>query len=557
MQNRHFNMLREEGQSTLHSFFSVEGEDKTADEVCDSDVVSIPDAESAVNEHTILLIKLICRIGLPIAALKSKDWIKFMDFLGSPSVISPRRLRSYLLIYAQEVKQKNYEALRHKFVSIITDGGTIADKEFYCVLMYADGKLYFAGAMQLDYTNHISIAKSLQPVIERITDNKGIPIAILTDNARNLKLAATDRSQPGPTIDTGLQVCSVQSLTRQNMLHISCSVHSANLILKDIEKEIPDFIDFKKGIKNLFAFLRHRNVRQKLKCHGVHEKVDRIQEIKWLTYYHAFIYVNKYHAEIGLVLADDSLKGCKHHPDFVEIPREWHKFLGALAHLGQFIVSIQGDATRLCQVFDHLLQLKVKWAENGDDISTTLSRLLARRFDSTADGLLAQVAYLFTPKGLTYFRKIFSEMGEDQEIDANFTRRFNLRDALMRKFLDIYRYFGFMHADSRVPPLFHRFLQYYELTTEPMKVQLDRLRQLNLTNQDMLIPWCDFCLTAQRLLELPASESVAERVISHMGILFPASRFSAKADLVDAQITVRMQEILDEHNSKTGLTTMI
>ena len=151
-----------------------------------------------------------------------------------------------------------------------------------------DGKLYFAGAMQLDYTNHISIAKSLQPVIERITDNKGIPIAILTDNARNLKLAATDRSQPGPTIDTGLQVCSVQSLTRQNMLHISCSVHSANLILKDIEKEIPDFIDFKKGIKNLFAFLRHRNVRQKLKCHAVHEKVDRTQEIKWLTYYHAF-----------------------------------------------------------------------------------------------------------------------------------------------------------------------------------------------------------------------------------------------------------------------------
>lgn len=45
MQNRHFNKLREEGQSTLHSFFNCEGEDKTADEVYDSEIFSIPETE--------------------------------------------------------------------------------------------------------------------------------------------------------------------------------------------------------------------------------------------------------------------------------------------------------------------------------------------------------------------------------------------------------------------------------------------------------------------------------------------------------------------------------
>ena len=90
-----------------------------------------------------------------------------------------------------------------------------------------------------------------------------------------------------------------------------------------------------------------------------------------------------------------------------------------------------------------------------------------------------------------------------------------------------------------------------------MKIQLDRLGGIELKTQTSRIPWKDFCSTAQRLLELPASESVAERVISHMSLLFPASRYGSNVDLVDAQITVRIQEILDEHNRDVGLTTMI
>ena len=61
-----------------------------------------------------------------------------------------------------------------------------------------------------------------------------------------------------------------------------------------------------------------------------------------------------------------------------------------------------------------------------------------------------------------------------------------------------------------------------------------------------------FCLVAERLWELPALESVAERMISHMAALFHASRFSAQPELIDAQIAVRAQELCNEYRSTAG-----
>ena len=111
----------------------------------------------------------------------------------------------------------------------------------------------------------------LEPVVRRITENGGTPVAIVTDNARNLKLATTDREQPGATIRTATQICSVQGLTGQRMLHISCSVRTAHLILKDMESRFPGFLVFKKGVKTLFAFLRQKTVTQVLKSWGHRE----------------------------------------------------------------------------------------------------------------------------------------------------------------------------------------------------------------------------------------------------------------------------------------------
>ena len=560
IKERHFNLLRDSNQCSLDTFFPTGRPDETAqpeDQDSSEDIVT-PSTSSAVDDKILALIRLICRIGLPICTLKSKHWREFLLYFGSPVTIQPPRLRSLLLIHAQEIKQRNFEALSQQYVSIITDGGTITDREFYIVLMFTCGKIYFGGAINLTKTSHSDIAHALTPIVQQITGAGGIPIAIISDNARNLKLATTDPLQPDPKIDTSSQICSVQTLSHTHMLHISCTVHTANLILRDLEKELPGFVAFKKGIKDLFAFLRERKVRAALKAQGVTEKVQLIQEIKWLTYFQAFTYVKKHRKQIEAVVRDPPRHTAKRVPVFEEIPKEWCDFLEALSPLGQFIVTVERNETRLCEVFDHLLNLKGEWSKIGSDLTTKLSQLLALRFDTTGDGLLTQLAYMFTPKGLQYFRRVFHVLNRVDEVqDEVYRRCFSLRDALMNKFLQIYQYFGFNDGHQSVPPLFHQFLAHFELTAEPMRVQLDRLGGLKLRTQSNIIPWGDFCSTAQRLLQLPASESVAERVISHMGLLFPASRHGSNVDLIDAQITVRIQEILDEYNKEIGLRTMI
>ena len=560
LRTMHANLLREENQTSLDCFFGVENaqndQPRENEDVEEEVLVSAP--SSVLDDYTRLQIRLICRVGLPLATLRSRHWKALMQFLGSDVKVSPSRLRASLLLYSDEIKARNYAQVKGQLVSIITDGGTITDKEFYIVVLFCNGQFYFAGALHLTHTGHDSIAEALSPIIDTIRSHQGKPISIVTDNARNLKLATTDAEQPGRTIDTSSQISSIQSRTGQPMLHISCTVHSAHLILRDLEKERPDFATFKKGIKNLFAYLRERKTRTALREIGVTEKVKLIQDIKWLTYYQAFSFIERHRDQVNELLSRNSTRSCRKSPPFREIPEEWYQYLKSLAPLGEFIVETERSRTRLCEVFDLLLELKKKWAAIGNPVSERLAEMLSIRFDRTANGLLTQLAYLFTPKGLVYFRSIFCALDREDTLDQrDYERRLNLRDALMREFTTVYGYFGFVMAEVRVPPLFHQFVRHYQPTSEPMNVQLCRLRTQTLEMQGVQIPWNDFCLVVERLLELPASESVAERMISHMAALFPASRFSAKPELVDAQITVRAQEVFDEYNANAGLTSTI
>ena len=162
MEQRHYQLLMDENQSSLHAFFGGDG-DQASDKDDDSgaDVVT-PVPSSVIDEKILTLIRLVCRVGLPLSTLKSKHWRDFLAYFGSPVVIKPTRLRSLLLIHAQEIKRRNFEAVKQKYVSIITDGGTITDREFYIVLLFVEGMIYFGGALHVEKTSHTEIARALR-----------------------------------------------------------------------------------------------------------------------------------------------------------------------------------------------------------------------------------------------------------------------------------------------------------------------------------------------------------------------------------------------------------
>ena len=159
-------------------------------------------------------------------------------------------------------------------------------------------------------------------------------------------------------------------------------------------------------MKRLFKFLREKKVRQKLKELGVKQKVDLVQEIKWLSFYQAFSFIRRFKAEVENVLADKTMRARKR-PTFTTIPETWYAYMQALAPLGEFILKTEKSDTRLCDVFSLLSELKTNWDQFDSDVSRMLSTMMATRFERTADGLLMQhgVPRTSTPLQLRYLTR--------------------------------------------------------------------------------------------------------------------------------------------------------
>ena len=156
---------------------------------------------------------------------------------------------------------------------------------------------------------------------------------------------------------------------------------------------MPDFQTFKKEMKRLFKFLREKKVRQKLTDLGVKQKVTLIQDIKWLSFYQAFSFLERFKGEVENVLADKTIRARKR-PTFTTIPETWYAYLQALAPLGEFILETEKTDTRLCDVFSLLSDLKTKWDEFDSEVSRMLSTMMATRFESTAEEYLKLTDWL-------------------------------------------------------------------------------------------------------------------------------------------------------------------
>ena len=177
--------------------------------------------------------------------------------------------------------------------------------------MFCQRKLYFIDAVQIERSTHVHIAESISQWLQRAKDGV-FTTSIIKDNARNLLLATQDSKQLGPGATTQSQSTSVQKLTGNHMVHISCAVHTVNLALKDYGSACEDFKHFIDGIGSLFAWMRQKDARQKLKSYNVNKKVPLIMETKWLCYYQAFGFLEAYREQVEMVM--NELQGPKELP---------------------------------------------------------------------------------------------------------------------------------------------------------------------------------------------------------------------------------------------------
>ena len=300
------NIVNNKGVRKLDEFFDIntnnaESFDNSVSQKEAEITVVLP--TNTITQSQIRLILAICNLGIPLQTIGRREWMEFLAEVGAQVIVKPKKLRSLIMIYKTEIKSRIRREIKGKNITLITDGGTICDKTYYVCILFCDKRLYFGGLAHVERSDHESIAKGLYQVLSYYLKKDSSLIGIVSDNASNILLATTDKNQPGPKINLQNQVISVQKLFNMKTLHISCGIHTANLILKDMMID-PNFASFKNGLVKLFKFLREKDIRLLAREKGIHFKIPLIQEIKWLCYLQAINFINTFRNQINEILME-------------------------------------------------------------------------------------------------------------------------------------------------------------------------------------------------------------------------------------------------------------
>jgi hypothetical protein len=308
--------------------------------------------------------------------------------LGHPEAIPrPETLRADIIEGGKFYEQKVLAGFNKRRVSYYTDGTTVGPKAIYtvlasCIEMSGRCRCDFVRVFEYDIASADNIAADFaQMLVEHVAAGI-VPIAVFTDGDSNL-VSAFNLENSG----------CVQRRTGLKFIVGRCTIHNASLILNDAAKDVLDFKPFKSVVKAMINWLHLRPVKRALRAKGITQKVPRVQKAKWNTFTIAATFVSQHAEAIDAVRAAISGSPGGDLDDFDDI-------LKALKPFRAFIEEVEGDQATLPSAFGSLQRLYQNWeAKQSNEAAAILSAALHRRFETTANGVLMDLAFALSRIG--------------------------------------------------------------------------------------------------------------------------------------------------------------
>jgi hypothetical protein len=452
---------------------------------------------------------------------------------------SRETVRKHLIEYADHLRESVLFKLRGKCISLIADGATWEGRALYFVVAFTPRNIHFLNVLHLESTDHNAIANEMGDLVTKLKAGNTKVWSVTTDNAANFVRALN----PDELRET------LQSVTGEKILHIRCGIHTAHLVFSDLEKESELFGGFKDYITKLLSWLRKPEQKRYLRSHDVTCKIPRIEEIKWCTYSDGANFLNQYRELIGEML----LTGNGPFPCWTD---EYSDVFQAVAPLSLFIRRSEGDHICVAELYQNYLDLIEELKNlfiNGNDFAEHLSRLVRTRIYETSDGYLAELAYIFTPAGFDWFAarrsKLLFEGVPSPELEAENARTVQELKKMRKKLQQLGMY---LFGDCRdLGIVFDDYLHGFGPSRSYLLVEwwmeygttcFNDPNPLSSWNGPKVYRRYGLARIANVVLQLPGTEAVCERLVSHFEALFPKNRSLSKDDLIVAQMTIRMFE---------------
>jgi hypothetical protein len=217
-------------------------------------------------------------------------------------------------------------------------------------------------------------------------------------------------------------------------------------------------------------------------------------------------------------------------------------------------LQLQGDKVFLQDFYAIYVKTKLVLEKlKGNVFATQMIARLANRVLHTADGRLAEIAYLMTPEGFAWFaaRRAEAHVG-------NFLERPSIDDLALR-----------IQINKEIETMRSKLIMASELFGVPdpaLGIHLDEYLDGKGPpgNRDMKSYWraladdepdhFAFARIAWILLQIPAHEASAERAFSVFEALFPRVRMSASQHLLSAELRIRLEQLYQVH--EPGIFTL-
>lgn len=429
---------------------------------------------------------------------------------------------------------------------MITDGGTLNDEHFYVILFQTPDRLLYYDVVNLESTDHKSIAGVLANAVIEINKFCGTEkiFSTCTDNAANL-LAATKVEHNFP--DT------VQKLSNTTIIHVSCGIHSTQLLLTDFKKKSTRFKSYIDQIKSIVVFLKSKENKSILHCGGTTSKIPKILDIKWCSYYDAALWIWDNKKQINTVLSFNINK--KKKVPIKSIPSYYGKIAEAFKPLKDFVRAIEGDTILRSQLYYQGKLLSKAWkSQKGNDFALEMLKLFKERFKNMADEYLFMLSYIFSKDGFKWFKAKMNYLNSikyplSEENQRKIEKWAQKLDNLKRKMKSIMGYYNlpiidfeeqWNHFFTRIPNVIPNHMFWSRTRTRIYKKVVVEGKTINKVMDS-------FAYAAEMISILPATEAAAERFFSELGMRFPSSRWASKHELIRAEMRCKM-------NLKLGLS---
>lgn len=409
--------------------------------------------------------------------------------------------------YLNEINTKCNE----KFCSVLIDGAKRNNKNFYAFIIFTRERLFFFKIEKINCATTKNIVDIFQEILNFInTETKLELISVCTDHASNLIKAFNPIDQN-----------SSQFKNSQFFEWVGCFSHLLNLGINDLF-ELEEFLIYYINLNEILSICKSLNFSK---------KVPGFSKTRWESYSKCINFLNEMKEEINFFF-NQEIQNLNNNAEIIEKYRmlieilnssDFNELMQLFNNISQMSAEIGQDNFVICKVYSKFIKFK-KFVSNIQSLTIrTFGYTIIDRIYASYEIQIAITAFFLTIEGRDYFLNI-----NDQKEKENYL-------SIIQTYIFRYNEFKFKFDQKILKSQIDEYINIEKFTINDSFIYWE-----NNIHEEKISQLSEIAI---RIISMACSELAVERLFSHLKYLYRKKDYNKSEDLLNAQLSIRMEKI--------------